>query len=136
MSNTEKKLENGNGSGDSTCSVVERAWNTYHGLMQIDGEDDYIPAVPPVFMRGFVDGYEHAKKEIETRSTGSYFKKEGCVIRYKNACFTRSEGSVNGIEWIHREAILVAVVGDYAMIKVEGCEPHTIHTGMIVDDIS
>ena len=61
--NTENKLKDGNGSDASTCSVVERAWNTYHGPMQIDGEDDYIPAVPPVFMRGFVDGYEHAKNK-------------------------------------------------------------------------
>ena len=47
------------------CSAIEKAWEIYHGPMEVEGEEDYIPAVPPVFMRGFVDGYEHAKNQDE-----------------------------------------------------------------------
>lgn len=41
---------------------IQAAWEAYHGPPVNDGlGDPYIPAAPPAFMRGFVDGYEAGK---------------------------------------------------------------------------
>jgi hypothetical protein len=43
--------------------AITKAWHDYHGPIHMEGEEDYVPAVPPLFMRGFVDGVEYAKRE-------------------------------------------------------------------------
>ncbi len=43
--------------------AIEKAWHEYHGPIHMAGEDDYFPAPPPLFKRGFVEGVEHAKRE-------------------------------------------------------------------------
>lgn len=45
--------------------VMQKAWEEYHGPIETEDEEDYIPAMPPIYMRGFVDGVEHAKKMKE-----------------------------------------------------------------------
>ena len=61
-----EKLNNtaGSGSGGSPCSadLVQEAWEQYHGPIIDECGEEYIPAMPPAFMRGFVDGYEQGKK--------------------------------------------------------------------------
>lgn len=54
----------GRGSGGSPClaDLIQAAWEQYHGPIIDEGGEEYIPAVPPAFMRGFVDGYEQGKK--------------------------------------------------------------------------
>ena len=71
----------GSGLPAASCSVVEDAWKNYHGPMQIDGEEDYIPAVPPIFMRGFADGCAYAEKQVEIggRRCNS-LKMGGCIL--------------------------------------------------------
>lgn len=45
-------------------NVIQAAWEEYHGpIIEEDGER-YIPAMPPTFMRGFVDGYQHAERVL------------------------------------------------------------------------
>jgi hypothetical protein len=38
---------------------IQAAWEAYHGPVKDDGEEDYIPQMPPCFRRGFVDGFAH-----------------------------------------------------------------------------
>ena len=54
----------GEHSGASHCSanLVQKAWEQYHGPIIVEGGEEYIPAMPPAFMRGFVDGYEQGKR--------------------------------------------------------------------------
>lgn len=49
------------------CSedLVQEAWEQYHGPIIDEVGEEYIPAMPPAFMRGFVDGYEQGKKSRE-----------------------------------------------------------------------
>jgi hypothetical protein len=47
-------------------NAIQKAWEKYHGLIEDGNGDRYIPSTPPVFMRGFVDGYEHAVKLLKT----------------------------------------------------------------------
>ena len=69
----------GSGLPAASCSVVEDAWKNYHGPMQIDGEEDYIPAVPPIFMRGFAEGCAYAEKQVEIGGRRNS-SKMGCRI--------------------------------------------------------
>jgi hypothetical protein len=40
---------------------MRQAWEKYHGPIIDEGGEEYIPAMPPAFMRGFTDGYEAGK---------------------------------------------------------------------------
>jgi hypothetical protein len=53
--------------GPSPCSadLIRAAWEEYHGPIIDEGGEEYIPAMPPAFLRGFVDGYEQGKKSRE-----------------------------------------------------------------------
>jgi hypothetical protein len=44
-------------------AAIEQAWHEYHGPIHMEGQDDYFPALPPLFKRGFVEGVKHAKRE-------------------------------------------------------------------------
>jgi hypothetical protein len=47
----------------SEHDAIEQAWHEYHGPIKAEGEEDYFPALPPLFKRGFLDGVKHAKRE-------------------------------------------------------------------------
>ena len=56
---------------------IQAAWEAYHGP---DIPTDLTPGVPPVFRRGFLDGYEHALKQtITPEDIREYFKFRGMV---------------------------------------------------------
>jgi len=42
---------------------IQKAWEDYHGPINPEDGEDYIPMMPPAFMRGYVDGYEQGKKD-------------------------------------------------------------------------
>jgi hypothetical protein len=62
--NTQPNVSASSGSSPSPCSadLIRAAWEQYHGPIIDEGGEEYIPAMPPAFMRGFVDGYEEGKK--------------------------------------------------------------------------
>ena len=41
--------------------TIENKWKAYHGPIkdELNG-DEYIPDAPPMFIRGFQEGYDHA----------------------------------------------------------------------------
>ena len=42
--------------------VITKMWEEYHGpIIDEWDNEEYIPMTPPIYMRGFTDGYEHAK---------------------------------------------------------------------------
>ena len=47
--------------------LIQAAWDEYHGPITDDSGESYIPAMPPAFMRGFVDGYEAGKPQTKTK---------------------------------------------------------------------
>ena len=49
----------------SEHDAIEQAWRDYHGPIKAEGEEDYFPALPPLFKRGFLYG------EAFARLTGS-----------------------------------------------------------------
>jgi hypothetical protein len=51
------------GRGMSEHDAIEQAWHEYHGPIKAEGEEDYFPALPPLFKRGFLDGVKRAKRE-------------------------------------------------------------------------
>ena len=108
----------GSGLPAASCSAVEDAWNTYHGPMQIDGEDDYIPAVPPVFMRGFVDGYEHAKNM--KISAGEGWNSIESIPRDKNV-------------WIYIKSQDLMCVSDYDEVVALGEYGEVTHWMLLPD---
>lgn len=64
MTTNENNNTAGSGSGGSHCShdAIQQAWHDYHGPIHTDEGDGYVPSMPPTFMRGFVDGFQHAEK--------------------------------------------------------------------------
>ena len=46
-------------------SAMEKAWETYHGPVRMDEGDDYMPAAPPAYMRGFADGIEYSMLKMQ-----------------------------------------------------------------------
>ena len=42
---------------------IQKAWEDYHGPIDFEDGEDYIPMMPPAFRRGYVDGYEQGKKD-------------------------------------------------------------------------
>ena len=47
-------------------SAMEEAWETYHGpTVNMDEGDDYMPAAPPAYMRGFADGIEYSMLKMQ-----------------------------------------------------------------------
>ena len=52
-------------------SPIEKAWEIYHGPIDLeDGEEPYLPPPPTSFMRGFVDGVEHARRHLSEEDLG------------------------------------------------------------------
>ena len=47
-------------------NAIQKAWEKYHGPIDDGAGGSYIPATPPAYMRGFVDGYEHAVRLLTT----------------------------------------------------------------------
>ena len=47
-------------------NAIQKAWETYHGPIDDGNGGSYIQAMPSVYMRGFVDGYEHAVRLLTT----------------------------------------------------------------------
>lgn len=45
-----------------TPDPIQKAWEEYHGPIDCGDGEEYIPDTPIIFRRGFIDGYEHAKK--------------------------------------------------------------------------
>ena len=43
--------------------AIIKAWHDYHGPIHMEGVEDYFPALPPLFKRGFLYGVEYAKRE-------------------------------------------------------------------------
>ena len=43
--------------------AITKAWHDYHGPIHMEGVEDYFPALPPLFKRGFLYGVEYAKRE-------------------------------------------------------------------------
>ena len=62
--NLSSESASGVGLGQSPCSadLIQQAWEKYHGPIIDEGGEEYIPTMPPAFMRGFVDGYEAGKR--------------------------------------------------------------------------
>lgn len=57
--------------------VIQKAWEDYHGPIIDEGGEEYIPAMPPAFMRGFVDGFQHARREsISVGTTTDQLREE------------------------------------------------------------
>ena len=52
------------GEEESKLDPIREAWEVYHGPVDFGDGEDCIPPPPPAFTRGFVDGYEHSKKEF------------------------------------------------------------------------
>jgi hypothetical protein len=42
---------------------IQKAWEDYHGPINPEDGEDYIPPIPFVYRRGYVDGYEQGKKD-------------------------------------------------------------------------
>lgn len=49
--------------------AMQQAWHDYHGPIHAS-EDDYVPAIPPAYMRGFMDGFQHAEKAMRKALRG------------------------------------------------------------------
>jgi hypothetical protein len=60
------ETHNGQSLGAMPCShdAIQQAWNDYHGPIHTDEGDGYVPSMPPTFMRGFVDGFQHAERRM------------------------------------------------------------------------
>lgn len=58
-----------NTSGDAALPPLPYS----HDAMQqahAKGGDDFVPAIPPTFMRGFMDGFQHAEKMMRRALRG------------------------------------------------------------------
>jgi hypothetical protein len=55
---------------------IQKAWEDYHGPIDFDGTDEYMPAMPPAFRRGYVDGYEQGKKDALNESAIELLREE------------------------------------------------------------
>lgn len=41
---------------------IQQAWHYYHAPIHTDEGEGFVSSIPPTFMRGFVDGFQHAEK--------------------------------------------------------------------------
>jgi len=68
----------------SSPNAIQEAWEIYHG----DSPDGFdIPAAPPIYMRGFVDGVEYARNESSLVVESYGRNKDDCnefVIKFTN----------------------------------------------------
>ena len=70
----------------SEHDAIEQAWRDYHGPIKAEGEEDYFPALPPLFKRGFLYGVEYAKRDRdEARKIAEFAMLEADRLRPRHS---------------------------------------------------
>ena len=78
------------------------------------------------------DNTEKTTQRNELSAAQSYAGKIGCLITCQETKFKYEESRVIGIETTNQHATLLALVGEYAMIRDGDLNPSVIRTEMIV----
>lgn len=46
---------------------INEAWQEYHGYVDLGDEEPYIPSAPPLFTRGYTDGYQQGQADLKKK---------------------------------------------------------------------
>lgn len=79
--------------------AIRRAWEAYHGPVDDGDGDMYIPAAPPAYERGFVDGVEYAGERVMEENRAL----RGALQQVRE--WYERDGSVGGCSLMIEEAV-------------------------------